>query len=241
VLVVERQTLFGSAPADAAASGDGRASDVQGFVPGPVLGCLDTARTHGSFLPRSQVEDDDAYKQLIPYGVLIWKDQVFVMRRAAKKGDARLREKISLGVGGHVNIEDARTDDAPEQRLCPDAAIEKALHREISEELHLDTSYALQAIGVLNDDSNAVGRVHFGIVYIIEVDSPDVTIREHESLSGGFLPLAGLTEHVEEMETWSRILYEGGALANLARPQRRARPGNRPVPSSSRDASDGQA
>ena len=66
--------------------------------------------------------------------------------------------------------------------------------------------------GVLNDDSNAVGQVHAGLVYTVAVP-PDtagaITVRETSKMAGamrGIHGADGLWQHAERLESWSRIL-----------------------------------
>ena len=61
---------------------------------------LDPAKL--SYLPRSQAEQDAAFKQLIPYIVLRWRDQVFHYRRGAGGTETRLQARRSIGIGGHI-------------------------------------------------------------------------------------------------------------------------------------------
>lgn len=174
---------------------------VEGFLPGTGDEYLAATAACGRFLPRPAVEDDPAEKQIIPYGLLTCGDHVFVMRRSSVGGDRRLREKVSIGVGGHVNPGDQGGDSLA-------AAVEKALFRELREELRVAAPFRVEVAGIVNDDSNAVGRVHFGIVYRVEVESPAVEVREKESLRGGFVSSREVVQYLEAMETWSRLLAE---------------------------------
>src|ERR1700722_9574637 len=61
---------------------------------------------HFSFLPRSLAENDPSYKQLIPYVVLKYRDQIFHYRRGQGAGEKRLRALRSIGIGGHINPSD---------------------------------------------------------------------------------------------------------------------------------------
>ena len=60
------------------------------------------------YRPRSEVEDDPGYKQIIPYVVFRCADAVFCYTRGKSQGEARLHRLRSLGVGGHVSEEDAQ-------------------------------------------------------------------------------------------------------------------------------------
>ena len=131
---------------------------------------------------------------------------MFVMRRSRKGGDPRLYDRVTLGVGGHVNPPDAAGADLrnPGVRNIVEAAFE----RELREELVVEAPLRSEIVGVLNDDSNPVGAVHFGIVYRVLVETSLVRVREVDVLSGEFVPVSGLSAYRESMETWSRILQE---------------------------------
>ena len=75
-------------------------------------------------------------------------------------------------------------------------------------------AYTVHPLGLLNDDSDPVGEVHFGLVYRVEAPSPRVTVRETELLSGGFAVLDEIARRLAEMETWSQRV----ARALLERP-----------------------
>jgi predicted NUDIX family phosphoesterase len=197
VLVVPRGDLF--APPR---------REVQGFLEGVADEYLAAASVRGRFLPRPQAEVDPGFKQLIPYGVLRCRDLVFLMRRSSRGGEARLRRKVSLGVGGHVNPGDLRLDGGKLGPTSVVEAIEAAFRRELEEELCVEAPYRARAAGVINDDSNPVGAVHFGIVFRVEVAEPRVRIREAENLEGSFVPVAVAGGFREEMESWSRILLD---------------------------------
>ena len=80
------------------------------------------------FRPRSEVEDDPCFKQIIPYVVFRSDGAVFCYTRGKSQGEARLHRLRSLGVGGHVAEADA------DGRATLDA-YEMALRRELDEEV----------------------------------------------------------------------------------------------------------
>src|SRR5581483_2582067 len=77
--------------------------------------CADTERylsrlldpAQQSYRLRSEVETDPGFKQLIPYVVLRWRDQVFHYTRGRKGTETRLRALRSIGVGGHISATDS--------------------------------------------------------------------------------------------------------------------------------------
>jgi predicted NUDIX family phosphoesterase len=179
----------------------GPAGLFQGFTadPGRYLPwLLDPA--HLSYLPREQAENDPSYKQLIPYVVLRWGDQLFHYTRGQSGTEARLRSLRSVGVGGHICSEDGA--------LPPDA-YRAGMLRELEEEVVLDTAYTERTLGLINDDRTPVGRVHLGVVHLLDLREPRVRRREEALAECGFAPLAELRRERPAFETWSQFLLEG--------------------------------
>src|ERR1700745_1734225 len=110
-----------------------------------------------SYRPRSEVETDPSFKQLIPYVILKWQDQVFHYTRGKRATDTRLQALRSIGVGGHISAEDNSLFESPYR---------EAMFREVAEEVDLATSYREHCVGLINDDSTPVGQVHLGIVHL---------------------------------------------------------------------------
>jgi predicted NUDIX family phosphoesterase len=157
----------------------------------PLLAAIDA---HGSFRRRGDAEDDPSWKQVIPYLALRDGDDVFLMRRSRAGGDERLHDRYTIGVGGHVNPEDG--------------GVLGGLRREWAEEMAADFEPAFQPIGLLNDDDNAVGAVHLGLVFSADARGRPVEVRETDKLEGNFVPLADVGDVAELLETWSALLFE---------------------------------
>jgi predicted NUDIX family phosphoesterase len=62
---------------------------------------------------------------------------------------------------------------------------------------------------VLNDDVEPVGRVHFGLVYLADVPSLDVRIRETMKLTGAFATMAEVRDAYPRLESWSQFILDG--------------------------------
>src|SRR4051794_9407688 len=155
-------------------------------------------RRTGTFRPRSAMEVDETWKQVIPYPVLRDGDAWFLMRRTKAGGDVRLHDQFSIGVGGHVNPDDGGLD----------GDLSTALRREWLEELAVDFLPQFRFVGLLNDDTTPVGRVHLGLVYEGDAAGRPVTIRETEKLSGSFVAAADVAAVADRLETWSRLAFE---------------------------------
>ena len=114
------------------------------------------------------MEQDPSFKQLIPYCIFRFEDQIFYYRRSKGTGEGRLHGKRSIGVGGHISSEDQAAASPYLQ----------AMQREIAEEVFLESGYRQSCVGLLNDDESEVGKVHLGVVHIFDLDEPKVLPRE---------------------------------------------------------------
>ncbi len=152
------------------------------------------------FMDRAAAEEDPGHKQLIPYCIFRCGDRILHYTRGKAGGESRLHAKISVGVGGHINPVDM------EQGRAGRDAYHAAVSREIEEELDLPEEHGHRIIALLNDESNAVGQVHLGIVHLVELKSERVTSREDALADLGFSLLADLNgSSFERLETWSQF------------------------------------
>jgi len=159
------------------------------------------------FLPRPAAEQDPTHKQIIPYLVVRSGNRVLCYTRGKSGGESRLHAKMSIGIGGHINDGDTQAEHFDE------TAYRRAIERELHEELEIPGSYRQRPVALLNDDSNDVGRVHLGIVHLVEVDSTEVRPREDAIHSPEFLTAAELEARRDRLESWSQICL--GGLARL--------------------------
>jgi predicted NUDIX family phosphoesterase len=112
------------------------------------------------------------------------------------QGEGRLHSLRSVGVGGHISS----TDQSLRGSIYLDA-----MHREIEEEVYLETTYRDTCVGILNDDQTEVGKVHLGLVHIFDLDAPKVRPREESMLDSGFASSDELVRAADEFETWSQL------------------------------------
>jgi predicted NUDIX family phosphoesterase len=164
---------------------------------------LDTIAAAGRFGPRPAMEVDPSFKQIIPYLVLRDGPSWFLMQRTRGGADSRLHDRWSIGVGGHLNP--------------GDSDVHGGLSREWREELVADFEPAYRLVGLLNDDTTEVGRVHLGVVFVADAGGRPVTVRETDKLTGGFAPASSVRSVRGRLETWSRIVFdeldEGDAIS----------------------------
>jgi len=164
---------------------------------GPYLDAI-LSDGHSRFIERRRAERDPSYKQLIPYVILRHDDRIFHYVRGQESGEARLRAKGSIGIGGHIEPRDMNLF-TPLRQLYLEAAA-----REVAEEVRVEAAHRERIVGLLNDDSNPVGRVHFGVVHLWDLDRPAVRRRERQITRAEFLPVEELTRRRAELETWSQ-------------------------------------
>lgn len=154
-----------------------------------------------SFRPRSEVETDPNYKQLIPYVALRWQDQVFHYRRGGVGTETRLHARRSVGIGGHINEGDA---------IGGIDAYTAGMFRELREEVSLGGGggFHQEQIGFIHDPSTPVGEVHLGVVHLFDLTEPNVTPREAAIADAGFAAVGELLAAKGEFETWSQFVLE---------------------------------
>jgi len=160
------------------------------------------SRASNFFIPRPEAESNPAYKQIIPYALIVFQNTVLHYVRGKKAGEQRLIAKGSIGIGGHMNEADESLFAMDEQ------AYRAGVEREVNEEITIDTAFEDQIIALLNDDSTEVGRVHLGIVHVFKLAEPKVEKREAMITGLTFLSKNELLACRETMETWSQICVD---------------------------------
>ncbi len=152
-----------------------------------------------TFRSRSEVETDPAFKQLIPYVVLVSGPSVFHYRRGASGTEKRLAALRSVGIGGHISEADAVGGADPYRT---------GMMRELEEEVALGSRFTERLLGFIYDPRTFVGSVHLGVVHVLELESPSATPREDALADAGFAPLSELLAARDGFETWSQFVLE---------------------------------
>ena len=158
---------------------------------------------------RGEVEENFDLLQPIPYVVVSRGEgegrEIFTYTRLTGGGEVRLHGRMSIGVGGHMN------------RLFTSASLHRTIAdesgRELTEELHFRDRSGFAAmpsaptlLGLINDDTGDVQRVHLGILALVEVPVDwRVEVRETEQLQGSWRPFTALQndEARARLEEWS--------------------------------------
>lgn len=173
----------------------------------------------GRFQPRSEVETDETWRQVIPY-ILLRSPAggYFTYRRLPASGESRLVDLHSLGVGGHINDEHLLPGLSWGSKSLGPNLIADGLQRELTEELSLPSAElgTLRLHGFLALADTPVDRVHLGVVVILALCEEAVVgcnVRERDKLRAvGWHRPAELVELAARVpfEGWSRTLIEAG-------------------------------
>jgi len=144
------------------------------------------------------------FKQLIPYAVIRRGDELFTYERLEGGGESRLHGTLSLGAGGHMNSV-AGVSNFME-------VVMTNLERELDEELDFSSDEKItHVIGFINDDLHETGKVHLGVLLIIDIpETVEVTVREVDELDGDFVPIVSLKSKTiyNRLESWSQIVID---------------------------------
>lgn len=191
ILVVPRSLL------DELGAFQGIMTEVDRYVPA----LLDPGNNF--FMDRAAAEEDPGHKQIIPYALFRHGDRYLHYVRGSSGGESRLHAQGSLGIGGHINPVDEREDHLGR------ATYLAGVEREIEEELELEGELSHRIVALLNDDSNAVGQVHLGVVHLFELSCDRVSAREDALAHLQFRTIEELRGPLfESLESWSRFCVE---------------------------------
>lgn len=152
---------------------------------------------------RGDAEENTAFKQPIPYALLMRGDEIFAYERLEGGGEERLHGSISIGVGGHMNLSEGTPKDFK-------SILIDNLNRELDEEVFIiSRSQELSVIGYINDDNDATNQVHIGVLVVIKLDDDaTVSVKETDELDGAFRTIAELKESYDRLEDWTKIAID---------------------------------
>jgi len=166
--------------------------------------------SHGQFLKRAEAEARRDCVQIIPCGVLRYKEQVFLFQRKETDPKYQLYGKRTVWQGCHA---------LKQPKITLPNLLMSALRERISRELFVSRSFPTQPVGYCWDKDNETSSHHFGVVYTITIDNPDTAIdlkkkqfrkRRGHDLSGQFVDVQTLTANRSELnlESWSHTILK---------------------------------
>jgi len=159
------------------------------------------------WMEQGPAERNYLFKQPIGYAILCNPslEIVFIYQRSSLDehySEKRLQGKYSCGVGGHVEKLDVSNTNP----------INASTLREVNEEVEITVSDNPKVIGYINVDSDDVGKVHFGILYLIETNSEVVMPKNPEIANGKLIHINEFEEICNDpdyaVEGWTKIALE---------------------------------
>lgn len=152
---------------------------------------------------RPHAEVDPTLKQVIPYIVVRNGDRILSYERTKKGGEARLHSKRSIGFGGHINPHDGDGGIAYEKCFWRELAEELSLERQVNESMPAPAA-------VVYETQTDVGKVHFGIVHVLDVSDSFTWQPEADASVGDvkWLEIQSLKADSGAYENWSKMVIE---------------------------------
>lgn len=158
------------------------------------------------FTERQEAETNPDEKQLIPYCILRTGNKILRYTRGSTGGEARLHAKKSIGIGGHINPIDQTSESNSFNTYL------EAVKREIQEEVGITIKNVPEPVCIINDDSNDVGKVHLGIVHVIDISNEDAQSAEDAIENLEEVTLETLRAESDTLETWSQLVAKSNIL-----------------------------
>ena len=150
------------------------------------------------FIAKNKAEQNPAYKQIIPYIVLLNSEEhVFYYKR--RGSEKRLSQLYSIGIGGHINKEQDQADDLL-------STIYNGLKRELYEETGVGYEcFQSRFYGIINEEESKVGKTHLGLVYVLKAPLSGVKYKYSDELAvNGYETMENFIEKYQ-FEYWSGL------------------------------------
>lgn len=187
VLVVKSETIF-------------KDGIWQGLLCDNLVYYLDLINKNYEFKRRGDVEENNSYQQIIPYVLFKFENKYFLYKYLPRAGEQRLVNTYQLGIGGHINKIDVNRGEN---------VLDVGMMREWQEEVdYKGNILSKKLIGIINDDSKPVEKVHLGLVYLFEGDIPDIFIKETEKMMGELVEIDKIGDYIKDNDgVWVKIVY----------------------------------
>lgn len=152
------------------------------------------------FIDRKKAEIDNSYQQIIPYILYKYRNKFFLYEYLKNASETRLHHNYILGIAGHINPIDKKKGDI----------IKQGMMREWNEEVELRGDIiSKKLVAILNDDRREVEKVHLGLIYIFEGNSPDIIIKEKDKMSGKLMVIKEMKPLIGNINDlgWAPLIY----------------------------------
>lgn len=163
--------------------------------------CFEHILKDSSFLRRGDVEANPEFRQVIAYILIRRNEEYLSYERGKHSGEDRLKNLLSLGIGGHVN----RVEHTDNKYIT----VKANMCRELDEELKFFSYFNTIISGYINDESNDVGKVHYGVVFTVDTISEHLVARDAAVVNPQFYTKDEVLENYDRYESWSKLLIDG--------------------------------
>jgi len=192
VLVIPRETLF-------------QEESFSGFLPADSIDYRSRILASSFFMRRGDAEQDSRFKQPICCAIVAHRPSktVFLCQKLQGASESRLHGTWSCCIGGHVEEQDLQ--DGRD-------VLEQGFIRERDEELEIIDPPQPRLFGYLNNDSTEVSKVHFGVMYLVELAAPVCQLRDTTLAHGSFRSIkeikSMMAQQPQALDDWGRCMLE---------------------------------
>lgn len=153
---------------------------------------------------KENAELNIGFKQLVSFVLLTNGSEYFVTERISHDDEHCSHGILSIGTRSH--IECARYWDL-------DSMLLRSAIRKLNEKLIITNSQptVIHWVGLINDDTDVVDRVHLGILGIIQPDPVvSITVKAPEQINGFWAPLEHLLQAdvYDRLDSWSKTVVK---------------------------------
>lgn len=166
------------------------------------------------------IEAKSEWQQIISYGLICQNNKFFVYQRGGKDStdeEKRLQEKISVGVGGHIEPFDTLLIDS----LCRELD-EELIFKKNGQEINLkddedkitkksfNNLADIKIIGLIKNELTEIDECHLGLAFKINLIDKDleIKIKEGENIEGKMMTLVEYQDWIKQGEVISEFWTE---------------------------------
>lgn len=170
------------------------------------------------------IESKSEWQQIISYGLICQNGKFFVYQRGGKDStdeEKRLQEKISIGVGGHIEPFDSLLIDSLYRELD-----EELIFKKNGQEINLKDNEGnitkksftnlvdIEIIGLIKNELTEIDECHLGLAFKINLIDRDleIKIKEGENIDGKMMSLIEYQDWIKQgkviPEFWTDILIK---------------------------------
>lgn len=166
----------------------------------------DDFKDHILPLERKIAESEKALVQLVSCFVLRYQDSLASFYKTKFQPEKRLNyDKKCINFGGHIAFEEffSLFDALDPHSFSP------FVIRELLEEVEILTDIDVDQIGFLYDKSTDIGKQHLGLVYEVNLNSKNISIKEKKLFSNlNFESINELSSELDSFDSWSKEIVK---------------------------------